>query len=84
MSFKGTMDAVQIYSPMMDQIPASHRQRRRALYAEMLAAIAKDQVPERPGRREHRCQKRRPKAYPFMTKPRHQMKDRTKTGYRKQ
>lgn len=84
MSFKGTMDAVQIYSPMMDQIPASHRQRRRALYAEMLAAIAKDQVPERPGRREPRCQKRRPKAYPFMTKPRHQMKDRPKTGYRKQ
>jgi hypothetical protein len=83
MSFKGTMDAVQSYTPRMQQIPASQRKRRLALYAEMLAAIAKDQVPERPDRVEPRCQKRRPKAYPFMTKPRRQMKDRPKSGYRR-
>ena len=81
MSFKGTMDASLEYSRMIEKIPASQRKRRLALYAQMLAAIAKDKVPERPGRREPRCQKRRPKAYPFMTKPRRQMKDRPKTGY---
>jgi hypothetical protein len=41
----------------------------------MLATIASAPVPERPDRREPRCQKRRPKAYPFMTRPRHLMKD---------
>jgi hypothetical protein len=45
------------------------------LYVQMLATIASDLVPERPNRREPRCQKRRPKAYPFMTRPRHLMQD---------
>jgi hypothetical protein len=83
MSFKGTMDAVQIYSPMMEKIPSSYRKRRLALYGEMLAAIANDAVPERPDRCEPRCKKRRPKAYPFMTKPRHKMKDSPKSSRRR-
>jgi hypothetical protein len=40
-------------------------------------------VPDRPGRREPRCLKRRPKAYPFMTKPRRQMQDPPKASRRK-
>jgi len=48
---------------------------RSDLYAEMLATIAAAPVPERPDRREPRCQKRRPKAYPFLTRPRHLMED---------
>lgn len=47
----------------------------------MVGAIAKDQVPDRTGR-ESRCQKRCPKAHPFMIKPRPRMKDRPKAGYR--
>jgi len=31
-------------------------------------------VPERPDRFEPRCQKRRPKNYPFMNRPRRQLK----------
>jgi hypothetical protein len=81
MSFKGTLDALQTYSQRMETIPASCRKRRRVLHGEMLAAIAKDALPYRPDRREWRGQKRRPKAYPFMTRPRHQMKDRPKSGY---
>ncbi len=78
MSFKGTLDTLGVYSQMIEKIPRSYRQRRRHLYMEMLATIAKDQVPQRPDRREPRCQKRRPKAYPFMIKPRHKTKDRPK------
>jgi len=74
-SFKGTLDAAHHYSLAMDKIPVRHRLRRRSLFLKMLATIASDLVPERPDRREPRCQKRRPKAYPFMTRPRHLMKD---------
>lgn len=82
MSFKGTVDALKMYSPMIGKIPARYGKRRIGLYSEMLAAIAADPLPERPDRREPRCRKRRPKAYPLMTKPRRQMKDRPKGGYR--
>jgi hypothetical protein len=83
-SFTGTRDAAYHYSQAIAKIPARHRQRRRKLYTEMLATIASAPVPERPDRREPRCQKRRPKAYPFMTRPRHLMEDAPKrTGSRK-
>ena len=74
-SFTGTRDAAYHYSQAIAKIPARHSRRKRILYAEMLATIAFDLVPERPDRREPRCQKRRPKAHPFMTRPRHLMKD---------
>ncbi len=74
-SFTATRDAVHHYSLALAKIPARHRQRRLTLSAEMLATIASDLVPDRPDRREPRCQKRRPKPYPFMTRPRHLMKD---------
>lgn len=79
-SFKGTLDAALQYSRAMDKIPVRHRHRRRTLYLEMLATIASDLVPERPDRWEPRCQKRRPKAYPFMTRPRYLMKDSPKNS----
>jgi len=82
-SFTGTRDALHHYSQAIAKIPARDHRRRRRLYAEMLATLAADLVPERPDRREPRCQKRRPKAYPFLTQPRHQMKDRPKSYRRK-
>lgn len=49
----------------------SHRPHaRRAL----LARVAADQVPFRPGRQEPRACKRRPKAYQLLTRPRHRMR----------
>jgi hypothetical protein len=74
LSFKGTLDTARQYGQALSRIPASHRRRRKTLYAEMLAVIAGDPVPERPDRYEPRCQKRRPKPYPFMTRPRSQMR----------
>ena len=83
LSFKGTLDTVREFSVSLVRMPISHRQKRQAVYQAMLATIAKDVVPERPGRREPRCLKRRPKAYPFMTKPRRKMKDAPKSSRRK-
>ena len=74
-SFTGTRAAAYHYSQAIARIPAHQQKRRRRLYAQMLATIASDLVPKRPDRREPRCQKRRPKAYPFMNRPRHLMKD---------
>jgi hypothetical protein len=74
LSFKGTLDTARQYSHVIAQIPASSRKLRRQVYLDMLAVIAQDQVPERPDRFEPRCQKRRPKNYPFMNRPRRQLK----------
>ena len=43
--------------------------------ARLLEIIARDQVPERPGRREPRAVKRRPKPYQKLNRPRHLMKE---------
>jgi len=43
------------------------------LIAQMLAAIARDLVPERPGRSEPRAKKRRSKNYQLLTQPRHKI-----------
>jgi Transposase DDE domain len=74
LSFKGTLDTARQYSLILAQVPPSYRKRRRAIYADMLAVIAQDQVPERPDRFEPRCLKRRPKRYPFMNRPRHELR----------
>jgi hypothetical protein len=73
LSFKGTLDTARQYGQGMARIPASYRRRRRRMYAQMLAVIAGDPVPERPDRFEPRCQKRRPKRFPFMTHPRRKL-----------
>ena len=83
LSFKGTLDTVQEFSKSLARVPFSQKKKRQAIYQEMLATIAADLIPERPGRREPRCVKRRPKAYPFMTKPRRHMKDAPKACRRK-
>ena len=70
LSFKGSVDAVRQFSPVVAQARAGKR--RRALIGKLLAVLAGDLVPERPGRREPRAVKRRPKPYSLLTKPRHQ------------
>jgi hypothetical protein len=69
-SFKGAADALRQFTPLVAQARAGKR--RRALIRKLLAALAGDLVPDRPGRREPRALKRRPKPYPLLTNPRHQ------------
>jgi hypothetical protein len=48
---------------------------RRRLFEDLLEYIATDLVPDRPGRREPRAIKRRPKPYPRLTSHRHHFRE---------
>ena len=74
LSFKGTLHTACQFGAGMARIPASYHRRRKALYMQMLAVIAGNPVPQRPDRFEPRCLKRRPKPFPFMTRPRRELK----------
>lgn len=69
LSFKGTVDGLRQYCPRMARArtPTALQRLRRALFR----AVAKDLVPLRPGRREPRAIKRRPKPFPYLTRARH-------------
>ncbi len=67
-SFKGTVDAVRQYSAAIAQ--ARNQTKRRQLWDDLLLNLARDLVPLRPGRREPRAVKRRPKPYPLLNQPR--------------
>jgi Transposase DDE domain len=70
LSFKGSVDAVRQYSPAIAQ--AKTKAAAARLVKQLLAVLASDLVPHRPGRQEPRAVKRRPKPYSLLTKPRHQ------------
>jgi hypothetical protein len=72
-SFKGTVAAARQYSVAIAQ--ARSKKKQRELVRELLRVIACDQVPDRPGRREPRAVKRRPKPYALLNKPRRKFKD---------
>lgn len=50
------------------------------IYRTLLKVIAHEAVPERPGRSEPRVRKRRPKAYPLMTKSRRELREQLQTA----
>jgi hypothetical protein len=82
LSFKGSVDALRQFSVAIAQ--ARSRKKQRQLIARLLEVIAGDPVPERPGRREPRAVKRRPKPYQLLNRPRRQMKElRHRSKYRK-
>jgi len=82
LSFKGTVDSVRQFSAAIAQ--ASSRKKQRQLVVHLLEIIARDQVPERPGRREPRAVKRRPKPYQLLNRPRHLMNElQHRSKYRK-
>lgn len=67
-SFKGSLDALRQFSAAIAQAP--NRKLRRQLWDDLLLSLARDLVPFRPGRREPRATKHRPKAYPLLNQPR--------------
>ena len=82
LSFKGTVDAVRQFSVAIAQ--ARSKKKQKQLIARLLEVIASDTVPERPGRREPRAVKRRPKPYQLLNRPRHLMKElQHRSKYRK-
>lgn len=70
-SYKGTADRIGTWCWAIWSAPTAKK--ARSMVDHMRATIAEDVVPERPGRREPRVKKRRPKNYQVMTKPRHEM-----------
>lgn len=72
-SFTGAMDALRHFATAMAQ--AKTAKIRRKIWADLLHTLADDLVPERPGRREPRAVKRRPKPHPRLNKPRRQFRE---------
>ena len=56
------------------ELLAAASYKRHQLYHTLLKVIAHKAVSDRPARNEPRVRKRRPKAYPLMTKPRHELR----------
>jgi hypothetical protein len=82
LSFKGTVDSVRQFSVAIAQ--ARSRKKQKQLIAQLLEIVARDEVPDRPGRREPRAVKRRPKPYQLLNRPRHLMKELShRSKYRK-
>ena len=67
-SFKGSIDALRQYSDAIAK--ARNQKMRRQLWEDLLLNLARDLVPYRPNRIEHRAVKRRPKPYPYLNQPR--------------
>lgn len=73
LSFKGSVDSTRQYSIAIAQAPTLKKQRQ--LRQELLRVIALDCLPNRPGRREPRAVKRRPKPYALLNKHRKKFKE---------
>lgn len=67
-SFAGALASARRYAEALLQ--ARSKKGRQNLLKELFRVLADDQVPERPGRREPRAIKRRPKPYPLLTRHR--------------
>ena len=72
-SFKASLQALRQWEPHLNQASPSDRERNRLLRL-LHESIAGKVVTNRPGRREPRVVKRRPKPFPFLMVPRQQMK----------
>ncbi|WP_335046436.1 IS4 family transposase [Nostoc sp.] len=77
LSLQGTRHHLINFIP---KLLAAHSTKRLQIYHTLLKVIAHKAVPERPGRSEPRVRKRRPKIYPLMTKPRHELRKQLQTA----
>ena len=73
-SFKGTVSMIRQWAPALAK-PKLSSEEQLALSALMLYYVAKNQLPDRPGRVEPRARKRRPKNYQLLNKPRGEFRE---------
>ena len=71
-SFKASIQALRQWEPQFSKTITDVREQRR-LVGLLCDTIAASLVPDRPGRREPRCLKRRLKPFALLTTHRHQM-----------
>ncbi len=72
-SFKASVQALRQWEPLLKSELSTQEQNR--LWSLLCDSIAGSVLHSRPGRREPRCKKRRPKNYQRLTKPRHEMQE---------
>lgn len=70
-SFKASVQALRQWEALLEPLLSTREQAR--LLALLRDSIASSILRQRPGRREPRCKKRRPKNYQRLTRPRHEM-----------
>lgn len=73
-SFKATLQVLEAFQPVIASQAHRGLRHRESLYQEVLRAIARHRVADRPDRFEPRMAKRKPKNYDRLTKPRQQIK----------
>ena len=73
-SFKGSLQAIRSWSPQFEGNKLSKTEKNKLLN-DLYGAVTGLPLPQRPGRSEPRCKKRRPKAYQLLTRSRHEMKE---------
>ncbi|WP_375515990.1 IS4 family transposase, partial [uncultured Nostoc sp.] len=76
LSLQGTRHHLHNFIP---QLLAATSTKPLQIYFTLLKVIAHKAVSDRPGRSEPRVRKGRPKAYPLMTKPRHELQKQLQT-----
>lgn len=73
-SFKGSLQAIRSWSPQFTREKMCKAEKNKLL-SDLYEVVTGLLLPQRPGRSEPRCKKRRPKAYQLLTKPRSEMKE---------
>ena len=69
-SFKGALGALRQWATRLDGVELLSEEHWQLVFWRLLECIGNGKLPHRPGRREPRARKRRPKNYPLLTKPR--------------
>jgi hypothetical protein len=79
-SFKGTVQTLEAFQPLLEVRTAQDPAQRFRLYQDLLQAIATHRVADRPDRFEPRAKKRRRNHYNWLTKPRAEIKRKMAKG----
>jgi Transposase DDE domain len=82
-SFKGAMQTLEAFQPLLELGTARDAAGRLGLYHDLLDAIATHRVADRPDRFEPRVKKRRRNHYGWLTKPRAELKHKMAKGVNK-
>lgn len=79
-SFKGAMQTLEAFQPLLESRAPQDAAQRLGLYQDLLQAIATHRVADRPDRFEPRAKKRRRNHYNWLTKPRAEIKRKMAKG----
>jgi len=82
-SFKGTIQTLKAFQPMIETGPFHSKKERLRLFHDLLDTVATHRVADRPNRFEPRLKKQRRNHYGWLTKPRAEIKRYMAKGFTK-